>query len=149
MNSRFLKLIKWLWPAFFLIPGIYPFINGVGCKFTFIHDGKYNLQEGVCKAGILDVYIKNKIDGSVFLKRFIWGSSKDHIYTYNIKQQEIKAPNDHAIDRINKLYDTSRRISGYRVKVGETGGTYLTFYDQPIEIIYVSKVKGKMGVINR
>lgn len=148
MNSHFLKLLKWFWPALLLIHSTYPFINGVGCKFTFIHDGKYSLQEGVCKAGILDVYIKNKVDGSVILKKFIWGYSKDYIYTYNVKRQEIKAPNDNSVDRINKLYDVSRLISGYRVKVGEVGGTYLTFYDQPIEIIYVSKVKGKMGIIH-
>jgi hypothetical protein len=114
-----------------------------------LHDGKYNLQEGGCKAGILDVYIKNKVDGSIFLKTFIWGTSKNHIYTYFLKQQEIKAPDVKGIDRINKLYDTSLLISGYVVKVGNTDSTYLTFYDQPLEIIYISKVKGKMGVLNQ
>ncbi|HIC8843100.1 TPA: hypothetical protein ACW72W_004035 [Aeromonas veronii] len=148
MNSLFLRSVKWLFPILFLIPGLHPFINGVGCKFTFVHDGKYNLQEGVCKAGILDVYIKNKVDGSVFLKTFIWGSSSNHVYTYLLKQQEIKRPDIEGIDRINKLYDTSHLISGYRVKVGDVQGTYLTFYDQPLEIIYISKVKGKMGIVN-
>ncbi|HHQ4805325.1 hypothetical protein ACK342_19005 [Aeromonas veronii] len=148
MSSCLLKLIKWSWPVLFIIPGVYPFINGFGCKYTFIHDGKYNLQEGVCKAGILDVYIKNKVDESVVLKRFLWGSSSNYIYTYYIKQQEIKPPKDHGIDRINKLYDTSPLISGYRVKIAKADSTYLTFYEQPLEIIYVSKVKGKMGLVN-
>lgn len=148
MISLLLKLTKWLWPLMLIIPSIYPFINGAGCKFTFTHNGKYNSQEGVCKAGILDVYIKNKTDGSVYLKKFLWGYSQNHIYTYYIKQQEIKAPSALGEDKMNQLYDTSSLISGYRVKIKNTDNNYMTFYDQPLEIIYVSKVKGRMGFLN-
>lgn len=146
MKSFFLTWIKWTVPLIFMIPGIYPFINGLGCKFTFVHDGKYNFQEGVCKYGILDVYIKSKSDGSITLKKFLWGASSSHIYTYYLSQEKIKKPIAHEVDRINKLYDTSLLISGYRVKMKRPENTYLTYYDKPIEMIYVSKIKGKMGV---
>ncbi|MFM5636341.1 hypothetical protein ACET5Y_07995 [Aeromonas veronii] len=148
MNFFFLRLIKWCLPLLFVLPGVYPFINGLGCKFTFIHDGKYNFQEGVCKGGVLNVYIKSKVDGSVILKRFLWGASKNYIYTYSLKQDYIKQPIEIDVDRINKLYETSRLISGYRVKMKHQENTYLTYYDQPLEIIYVSKVKGKIGLVN-
>lgn len=78
----------------------------------------------------------------------MWGVSNSHVYTYLLKQKEISEPSRQYVDRINKLYDTSSLISGYRVKINSQQNTYLTFYDQPIEIVYVSRVKGAMGIFN-
>lgn len=145
MRYHFLKLIKFLLPFALISPAIYPFINGLGCKYTYVQDGKYNFQEGVCKGGVLNVYFRSKIDDSVVIKRFLWGVSQNYVYTYQLSQQVIKQPREYAAIRINKLYDTSSLVSGYRVKLSSPDNTYLTFYSQPIEMIYISRVKGATG----
>ncbi|WP_165484195.1 hypothetical protein [Aeromonas salmonicida] len=148
MNIYFSRLIKLLLPLLFFLPGVYPFINGVGCKFNFVHDGRYNFQEGVCKGGVLDVYIKSKTDDSVIVKRLIWGVTNNYVYTYKIGQKFIKGGRVEDVDRINNLYEASSLISGYRVKLEHRGNKHMTFYEQPMEIIYVSKIKGRMGFLN-
>lgn len=151
MKHYLLWLSKILFPFFILVYALYPFLNGLGCKFSLLHDGEFSFQEGVCKGGLFNVYIRNKKDNSVVFMKSLWGSYNGYIYTYTINKETIKPPS-YSSTNVDKLrygffYNSSNLISGYRFKINNTENTYLTFYDYPFEIIYISKINGKMGFL--
>lgn len=150
MNTSFLKLIKCVAPLSLLAMPLYPFLNGLGCNYTFVHDSTLNFQEGRCKAGILSVYIKNKADGTVLLKKMRWGYASDNVYTYHLDTvdvvQHIKTTREY--DSVTMLYRSMDLEAGKITRSKDNPQRYITFFEQPIEIIYVNKLKGRLGFMD-
>lgn len=150
MNTSLLKLIKYAAPLSILAVPLYPFINGLGCSYTFVHDSPLNFQEGRCKAGILSVYIKNKADGTVLLKKMRWGYAGDNLYTYHLDTvdvvQHLHRPKEY--DSVTMLYRSMDLEAGKIIRSKDNPQRYITFFEQPIEIVYENRLKGRLGFID-
>lgn len=139
-----LKLIKVTTPLFLSLAPLVPFLNGAGCHFTFTSDNSVFYQQGTCRNGVISVYITNKSDGKKILKKMRWGYFMDRVYTYPVKTTLI---HNGVTEKSNAdlLYKESGLISGAITKLNSEGSVYVTLFDYPIEIIYLSKIKGSMG----
>ncbi len=123
-----------------------PFFNGLGCNFTFLSDNHVSFQQGTCKSGILNVYIKNKDDSTVLLKRMRWGYFGDFIYTYPLLTDTLtNRGNGDEQGRYTTLYKNTDLTIGRIVKISNGRTEYATLFDHPIDVIYISKIRGRMG----
>lgn len=141
-----LKSIKWFAPLFMLLIPFSPFLNGIGCNFTFTSNNDLIYEKGTCKGGVLSVYIKHKDDNRVILKRMHWGYNGTYVYTYPIASNATNTKDlTSELGSNSLLFDDTYLLVGKISSIRSDPSLYATFFDHPIEILSISKVKGNMG----
>lgn len=145
-----LKLIKWGFPlVMFMIP-LFPFLNGIGCNFTFVSNNSVGYEQGTCKEGVLSVYIKHNDDGKVFLKRMRWGYYGDYIYTYPLVTEIISSQKANAeVGRNFLLFSDASLLVGKISAIKNKRSLYVTFFDHPVEILSINKIRGNLGFLDK
>lgn len=142
----FLKSIKWLTPLLIFSIPFFPFLNGIGCNFTFTSSNDLIYEKGTCKAGVLSVYIKHKDDNRVILKRMRWGYNGVYVYTYPIANNATNTKElTSGLGSTSLLFDDTYLLVGKISSTRSDPSLYVTLFDHPIEILSISKVKGSMG----
>ncbi len=66
-----------------------PFINGLGCNFTFKERGEHVVQVGKCKSGVLTAFYKYDGDGKTSYNRYIYGVLGNTFYLIRINKERV------------------------------------------------------------
>lgn len=144
--SKLIKVAKYISPPLIVLGPLAPFINGMGCDFTFAHKGEYNYRQGYCKNGELTVYIKSNNSGHVYIKKMQWGYIGGYVYTYRLSNPVQPALKD--ISVFSALHDMQNLSIGYIIKSPGNKSAYSVYFQRPVETISRSNIKGKLGYYN-
>lgn len=123
-----------------------PFINGLGCNFSREVDTDYYYKKGYCNSGIMLIETKDKVTGTVKLKKFLWGHWQNYNYTLRIQTQTLSSPSSSPTRRLS-LYDVTPIVSAYRIPFEDQSMKAVLVYEKPFELIYITDGIGKLGFI--
>lgn len=143
LQSRLIKLVKYMAPPLLISLPLAPFINGIGCDFVFSHHGESTYRQGYCKNGELTIYFKNKEDGSIHIRKMQWGYLGENMYTYRLKNALQPPASNSSI--FSALYDTQKLSAGLVMRAQEKPNYYYIYFQHPFEVISENKIKGKLG----
>lgn len=149
-HVNLLKLkINWLLLLIVTLSSIYtfkPFINGLGCNFSREVETVNYYKKGYCNSGIMLIETKDKVTGTVKLKKFLWGHWQNYNYTLRIQTQTLSSPSSSPTRRLS-LYDVTPIVSAYRIPFEDQPMKAALLYDKPFELIYITDGIGKLGFI--
>ncbi|WP_421226361.1 hypothetical protein [Aeromonas jandaei] len=82
---------------------LFPFLNGLGCNFTYQEKGEHVRDVGKCKLGILTSYYKSFGDsGPSYYNRYVYGAFGGYFYLVRINKERIAVPqiNNHSTNLV-------------------------------------------------
>ncbi|WP_421232960.1 hypothetical protein [Aeromonas jandaei] len=126
---------------FFSFSASFPFINGVGCDFSFYYEDEDILNHGVCRAGVLDVVINSKTSSSIVRERILWGVFGGAFYGYVIERETVR-PAEHVDSRTALFEKTSFLAGRYALIDNKSLATYIKY---PVEMVRLNYINGKLA----
>lgn len=145
------KLACLLVPLFSTFYILLPFINGLGCNFSFQEKGQHINQIGKCKAGVLTTFYKESGYGNSSYNRYIYGVLGGTFYLIRINKERVEQKNtfhssissNEDYDHAFSLYDGDRLYVSRYICVNERRCFVIT--DDAIENIYEMIFDGRLG----
>ncbi|MFM5750476.1 hypothetical protein ACET6F_06755 [Aeromonas veronii] len=141
MKSFSIKFAKIAIVFCLFFSSLMPFLNGLGCDFSFYYEDGKIINHGVCRAGVLDVVISNKESGSVVTQRMLWGVLGEAFFGYIISREVVKPPI--ITDSRTVLFDGTGFIAGRYYLVG--GNLLATYIKHPVEMVRLNYLNGNLA----
>ncbi|MFM5870705.1 hypothetical protein ACET6Z_05485 [Aeromonas veronii] len=136
-----MKFVKIFMLFMFFLSASIPFINGLGCDFSFYYEDEKIINHGVCRAGVIDLVINDKITGSVVRESMWWGVFGNAFYGYVIERELVK-PYDHLSSR-TALFEKTKFLSGRYAFVDKQ--LLATYIKHPTEMVRLNNINGKLA----
>lgn len=152
------KRVGWSFFILLLLSFIYllrPFINGLGCNFSFVAESEHIKQIGKCRAGILTTYYEVSGVGTSSYNRYFYGVDKDFIYAFRVNKERVdKKDNNDGDNGSSSTYEDHHHAINfydgdrfYIFKYNCNGsGKCFVMSDDHIENIYELSVNGSVGL---
>lgn len=152
MNVRQIKISS----CIVLIAGgiylLWPFINGLGCNFSFVAQSEHIKQIGKCKAGILTTFYEVSGTNASSYNRYLYGIDSEFIYVFRVNKEHVRSARppssnstlyrDHH-HTLNFYYGD--RFHVFKYKCVSKDKCYV-LSDDAIENIYEMDFEGRMGM---
>lgn len=136
---------------FFLISPLVPFLNGTGCDFTIKHTSENYEEIGVCKLGILDIYIKNKKNNITLYQRQLYGAWHNRFLTFNIKSSAQSTIDKGDLDSLILFYEhinLSQFFIVHRDLPSNASNEYVLYSTYPMKTISTHQIDGRLSWIS-
>lgn len=132
-----------------LLP-LLPFLNGTGCDFTIKHSTQIYEEVGVCKLGVLDIYIKNKSKNTTLYQKQLYGSWGKHFITINLNSPPQQRVYYNDPDPLIMFYENIS-FSGFLIahkKNMEGEDDYVLYSTYPKPTISTHHIEGRLSWIS-
>lgn len=133
---------------FFIV--IYPFINGVGCDFTYEVDTSDFHTKGRCQAGIFSSIQYEKKSGKVYRNSMLFGYSSGNAVTVRYEFSQIYGWDEESIrkqpgfhDVIDDLYRDMRVRVSYMEKTKSEN--YVILSRTPTPLSFIATIHGDIS----
>lgn len=70
---------------------LWPFINGLGCNFSFVAQSEHIKKIGKCKAGILTAFYEVSGVNASSYNRYLYGVDNDFIYLFRVNKEYVRS----------------------------------------------------------
>lgn len=144
MKQRFIKFAKLFAVFLAFISAFIPFINGLGCNFSFYYEDDRILNHGVCRAGVLDIVITSKVSGSIVRERVLWGVLGDAFYGYIMARESVREANQ--IDSRTALFESTNFLAGKYAFIDKR--SLATYIKHPVEMVRLNHINGRLAFFN-
>lgn len=132
---------------------LFPFINGLGCNFSFQESGEHVKQIGKCKSGVLTTYYQASDYDKSSYNRYIYGVFGNTFYLVRINKERVRGQkifHDHADlgkdhEHVFSLYDGDRLYLSKYICISNRKCFVIT--DDSIENIYEMDFEGRLGFL--
>lgn len=127
-----------------------PFLNGTGCDFTIKHSSQNYEEMGVCKLGVLDIYVKNKSKNIILYQKQLYGLWGDLFITINLKASPLQRIDSNEIDTSLLFYENvlfSEFLIAHKKKSDE-GDEYVLYSTYPKPTISNHHIEGRLSWIS-
>lgn len=136
-STKSIKTVRFFLILIILFFPLKPFFIAMGCNFKFTSTSEFIDIKGQCRAGIVTVYVWDKINNAKYYKKFITGANDKALYLINIGTHIIEKPtNDREPNYLN-----SKIISGSLIP--KKDGNYIIDVDYPDDSIAIFELKVK------
>lgn len=129
-----------------------PFINGLGCNYSFVAQSVHIKEIGKCNAGVMSVYYEVSDAKMLSYSRYIYGIDGDYIYLLRIDSDQILGENKEShsssfyrdVNHAFNIFD-SERFYVFKYKCSVDKKCYLLSNDS-MENIYEMNISGRTGI---
>lgn len=152
-----MKKVKLLLGCLIIAFSIYlilPFINGLGCNFTFQAKGEHITQIGKCKAGVLTTFYQVPGYGKSSYNRYVYGTLGNTSYLIRINKERLEQRLSHESVK-NSFEDHYHMFSLYdgdmlyiNKNICIIDGKCLVITGNPIENVYEMTYEGNLSFVS-
>lgn len=136
--------------VFFLVFTAYitfPFLNGVGCNFTYTSQSGSIKDIGRCRGGVLTTYYKDSISGHSSYVEYLYGIDSNYIYMVTLsKSDNTKGAHANSYSNIHQSLNIYNGdiLDVYAYTCSNKSECYW-FGDSIFNAIYKMNLDGRMG----
>ncbi|MCF7718068.1 hypothetical protein H9X98_10210 [Aeromonas jandaei] len=134
---------------------IYPYVNALGCNFTYVMTSQHTSEFGRCNMGVFNSTSKVNDSALAYYSKYIFGVDSDYFYFILWSRKKIPyQPSTPNVDALKKIKDygfnhAASIYDGDTISIARykcpTAGECLLFFENEMENIYTLKLSGRQS----